>query len=164
MVRYNEIREGEVAVAPPPPTDAGLVFIGRIRTPWSDRLKTPRQGRHGGPICRIEIFDPWVPALKGIADAGIASVCTQRGINAKALAARLGAASCTTDYRDVLQDDAVNAVIVGTRHDLHAEIVLAALRAGKHVFVEKPLCLTEEELDEIAALYAGKTAAGLRLK
>jgi tRNA-Thr(GGU) m(6)t(6)A37 methyltransferase TsaA len=66
MVRYNEIREGEVAVTPPPPTDAGLVFIGRIHTPWNDRMKTPRQGRHDGPVCRIEIFEPWVPALKGI--------------------------------------------------------------------------------------------------
>lgn len=66
MVRYNEIREGEVAVEPPPPTDAGLVFIGRIHTPWTDRLMTPRQGRSDGPICRIEIFDPWVPALKGL--------------------------------------------------------------------------------------------------
>lgn len=66
MVRYNEIREGEVAVDPPPPTDAGLTFIGRIRTPWTDRMLTPRQGRLDGPVCRIEIFDPWVPALKGL--------------------------------------------------------------------------------------------------
>lgn len=66
MVRQNEIREGEVAVDSPPPNDAGLLFIGRIHTPWTDRLKTPRQGRSDGPICRIEIFDPWVPALKGI--------------------------------------------------------------------------------------------------
>ncbi|MBN9596495.1 MAG: tRNA (N6-threonylcarbamoyladenosine(37)-N6)-methyltransferase TrmO [Afipia sp.] len=66
MVRYNEIREGEVAVEPPPPTDAGLVFIGRIHTPWTDRMMAPRQGRHDGPVCRIEIFEPWVPALKGL--------------------------------------------------------------------------------------------------
>lgn len=66
MVRQNEIRDGEVAVDPPPPNDAGVLFIGCIRTPWTDRLKTPRQGRQDGPVCRIEIFDPWVPALKGI--------------------------------------------------------------------------------------------------
>ena len=109
------------------------------------------------------VKDMLVPALKGIADAEIVNVCTQRGINAKALAARVGAATCTTDYRDVLADDAVNAVIIGTRHNLHAEIVLAALRAGKHVFVEKPLCLTAAELDEIAAVYAEKAGTGLRL-
>lgn len=66
MVRENEIRENEVAIEPPEPTDAGLVFIGRIATPWTSRLKTPRQGRHDGPVCRIEIFDPWVPALQGV--------------------------------------------------------------------------------------------------
>jgi tRNA (adenine37-N6)-methyltransferase len=67
MVRYNEIRTGEVAIDPPAPTDAGLVFIGRIHTPWTDRLKCPRQGRHDGPVCRIEIFEHWLPALDGIA-------------------------------------------------------------------------------------------------
>lgn len=66
MVRLQEIRVGEVAVECPPATDAGLVFIGRIRTPWTDRLECPRQGRRDGPVCRIEIFEPWVPALAGI--------------------------------------------------------------------------------------------------
>src|SRR5215471_17189262 len=67
MVRLNEIRAGEVAVEPPAPTDAGLVFIGRIATPWTSRLECPRQGRLDGPTCRIEIFEPWVAALEGIA-------------------------------------------------------------------------------------------------
>jgi tRNA (adenine37-N6)-methyltransferase len=66
MVRLNEIRENEVAVAAPSPTDAGLVFIGTIRTPWTSRLETPRQGRPDGPICRIEVDAPWEAALDGI--------------------------------------------------------------------------------------------------
>src|SRR5882724_8986811 len=66
MVRLNEIRANEVAVEPPAPTDAGLVFIGRIRTPWTSRLDCPRQGRLDGPTCCIEIFEPWVPALAGV--------------------------------------------------------------------------------------------------
>lgn len=66
MVRENEIRNGEVAVAIPPPDDAGLIFIGRIHTPWTSRLKTPRQGCPDGPLCRIELFEPWVAALEGI--------------------------------------------------------------------------------------------------
>jgi tRNA-Thr(GGU) m(6)t(6)A37 methyltransferase TsaA len=66
MVRLNEIRIGEVAVATPAATDAGLVFIGTIRTPWTDRLTCPRQGRHDGPICRIEFFEPWVAGLDGL--------------------------------------------------------------------------------------------------
>src|SRR5215467_2587197 len=66
MVRENEIRTAEVAVDPPVAIDAGLVFIGRIDTPWKSRLETPRQGRLDDPAYRIEIFDPWVPALDGI--------------------------------------------------------------------------------------------------
>src|SRR5256886_15982637 len=66
MVREIELREGEVAVDIPAPRDAGLVFIGRIRTPWTSRLETPRQGRQDGPVCRLEIFEPFVPAIKGV--------------------------------------------------------------------------------------------------
>lgn len=66
MVRENEIRAGEVAIDAPSPDDAGLVFIGTIRTPWASRLVTPRQGRADGPICRIEIFEPWQQALQGV--------------------------------------------------------------------------------------------------
>ena len=66
MVRENEVRRNEVAVEPRPPDDAGLVFIGRIHTPWASRMLTPRQGRADGPVCRIEIFEPWVAALDGV--------------------------------------------------------------------------------------------------
>jgi len=66
MVRESEIRDGETAVEAPAPRDAALVFIGRIRTPWTSRLETPRQGRLDGPVCRLEIFEPWVPALQGL--------------------------------------------------------------------------------------------------
>ena len=66
MVRENEVRDGELAIDLPPANDAGLVFIGRIRTPWTSRLATPRQGRLDGPVCRLEIFEPFVPAIKGV--------------------------------------------------------------------------------------------------
>lgn len=62
----DEIRPGEVAVTVSEARDAGLVYIGRIHTPWHDRSECPRQGRHDGPLCRIEIFEPWVAALRGI--------------------------------------------------------------------------------------------------
>lgn len=66
MTRPSDIRPGEVAVEMPAATDAGLVFIGRIRTPWSDRLLCPRQGRPDGPICRIEVDEPWAAGLDGL--------------------------------------------------------------------------------------------------
>ena len=66
MVRESGIRRNEVAAAWPGASDAGLVFIGTIHTPWSSRLVTPRQGRQDGPVCRIELFEPWVAALAGL--------------------------------------------------------------------------------------------------
>jgi tRNA (adenine37-N6)-methyltransferase len=68
MVRLNEIRAGESVVDIALPTDATIVFIGRIYTPWTDRLICPRQGRQDGPICRIEVYEPWVAALDGITE------------------------------------------------------------------------------------------------
>lgn len=66
MVRENEIRPSERAVAAPEATDAGLIFIGRIHTPWTSHMDCPRQGRLDGPLCRIELFEPWSEALEGI--------------------------------------------------------------------------------------------------
>lgn len=67
MVRRNEVRTGEVAVEMPPTQDAGLVFIGTIRTPWTDRMMCPRQGLLDGPVCRIELAEPWAVGLAGLA-------------------------------------------------------------------------------------------------
>lgn len=66
MAAATDIRPGEVAVPKPVARDAGLVFIGRIRTPWRSRAETPRQGSLTGPVCRLEIFEPWVAALQGL--------------------------------------------------------------------------------------------------
>ena len=66
MVAKTAVREGELAVDLPKSDNAGLYFIGRIRTPWTSRDMTPRQGRHDGPVCRLEIFEPWLPAIKGV--------------------------------------------------------------------------------------------------
>ncbi len=62
----QDIREGELAIDVPPARDATLYFIGRIRTPWTSRLDTPRQGRHDGPVCRLELFEPWVAGIQGV--------------------------------------------------------------------------------------------------
>jgi len=67
MVRLNEIRAGESVVDIGLPTDATIVFIGRIYSPWTDRLTCLRQGWEDGPTCRIEVFEPWV-ALDGITE------------------------------------------------------------------------------------------------
>ena len=70
MVRESEIRTAERAVEWSGATDAGLIFIGRIHTPWTSRMNCPRQGRRDGPTCRIEVFEPWRVGLTGIEDYG----------------------------------------------------------------------------------------------
>jgi predicted dehydrogenase/threonine dehydrogenase-like Zn-dependent dehydrogenase len=89
------------------------------------------------------------------------AVMSRTGATAKAVAARAEAGYATTDLDQVLGDDAIDLVVISTRHDTHAELTLRALEAGKHVFVEKPLALTEEELDALAAFYEGRDGAPL---
>jgi tRNA (adenine37-N6)-methyltransferase len=62
----SDIRSNEVAVAWRTPSDAALLFIGVIRTPWSSRTACPHYGVADGPVCRIEVSEPWVAGLEGI--------------------------------------------------------------------------------------------------
>jgi len=64
----SRVRAGEKLVEMPQGVDAGLIFIGRIHTPWTDRRDCPRQGRPDGPECRVEVFAPWAEALMGVED------------------------------------------------------------------------------------------------
>jgi tRNA (adenine37-N6)-methyltransferase len=66
MVREQEVRPGEIRVDVPDRSDASLIYIGRIETPWTSRMECPRQGRHDGPLCRIEIFEPWGLGLQDV--------------------------------------------------------------------------------------------------
>jgi len=86
--------------------------------------------------------------------AVLKGVMTGTGTGARSVGERFGFEFCTCNEHDVLGNDQINTVFIASRHDTHAPYVLGALRAGKHVFVEKPLCLTEEELAEIAQVYA----------
>jgi len=90
-----------------------------------------------------------LPLFKANKDVTLATVCTATGAKAEKAREKFGFANATTDWKAVLADPSVNTVLVATRHNLHAEIVCAALRAGKTVFCEKPLCLSETELEEI---------------
>ncbi len=92
-----------------------------------------------------------LPQFKANADVTLRMVCTATGVKAEKAKEKFGFETSTTNWRDVLADKAVNAVLIATRHDLHAQIVCEALQAGKTVFCEKPLCLRGEELDEITS-------------
>lgn len=76
-------------------------------------------------------------------------VLTNTGTTSKRVAERFGFEFCTSNEHDILDNKDINTLFIATRHDSHAEYVLKGLEAGKHVFVEKPLCLTLTELDKI---------------
>ena len=82
------------------------------------------------------------------------AVMSRTGANARSVATQNEAVYCTTEYEEILRDDEVDLVMVTTRHDLHGPMVLQALLAGKHVFVEKPLALKEDEVTAIENFYA----------
>ena len=96
-----------------------------------------------------------LPALKQGVQAELTGMSTTTGVSAQGLAQKFGFKYATTDYHEILQDPGIGAVLITTRHNLHAGLVLEALAAGKHVFVEKPLCLTEAELATILQAYDG---------
>ncbi|HUS89798.1 MAG TPA: bi-domain-containing oxidoreductase [Desulfosporosinus sp.] len=81
------------------------------------------------------------------------AIASRTGNNASTTCRRFGAEYATTDYREVLEDSQVDAVLIATRHNLHAAIASAALKAGKHVLLEKPLALNEDELGSIRHFY-----------
>lgn len=95
-----------------------------------------------------------LPALQE-ANAPLVSIASKGGVSGTALAQKHKIAKSTTDYHTILSDKDVDLVMITTRHDQHAKLVIDGLKAGKHVFVEKPLAITQEQLDRILAVYDG---------
>jgi predicted dehydrogenase len=91
--------------------------------------------------------------------ASLRAIHSSSGVRGKSYAVRFGAAYCATDYADILGDSEVDVVIIATRHEHHFAQAMAALQAGKHVFLEKPMVLTEEHcrLLNRAVLESGKS-------
>ncbi len=94
-----------------------------------------------------------LPAIKQVGGIGLVGVCAANGSHSRHAAEKFGFRYCTTNEDQLIHDPDVNTVVIATRHNLHAAQVLNALQAGKHVFCEKPLCLTENELAEIVRIY-----------
>lgn len=101
-----------------------------------------------------------LPALKNT-KAYIKYIADLDGLPAKNMARRFGIANAVTDHNVVLQDDEVDTVMVITRHNAHARLVMESIQAGKNVFVEKPLCLNEEELEKIIDAHRSSLIAQL---
>lgn len=113
---------------------------------------TPSKGTVGiigaGNFTKMTVL----PALKN-SGAYYKYISSAGGLTAKSLAKKYGVAFSTSDYKEILKDPEVDLVIITTRHDLHAKMISESLSAGKHVFVEKPLALTTQELDLLVETY-----------
>ncbi|GHT67079.1 oxidoreductase [Bacteroidia bacterium] len=96
-----------------------------------------------------------LPALQK-ANASIKYIASAQGLSAKIAAKKANAEYATSDYKEILNDKDVDLVLITTRHNAHARMVMDCLNADKNVFVEKPLCLNETELDEIMEIYRQK--------
>lgn len=81
------------------------------------------------------------------------TICSRGGVTGTHFGKKFGFQNSTTDVESILNDDEINTVFITTQHNSHAGFVLQALKAGKHVFVEKPLCLTDDELQQIVEEY-----------
>jgi len=98
-----------------------------------------------------------LPNLQKLSDRyEIRAICSRTGANAKAAATKFGAEYSTTDYHEILADPEIDLAMICTRHNLHGKMVLESLQAGKHTFVEKPLCTTKTELDAIKDFFNPK--------
>ena len=93
-------------------------------------------------------------------DVRLAGILTATAAGSRSTADRYGFEFCAGSEGDILGDPSINTVFIATRHDSHGGYVLRSLQAGKHVFVEKPLCRTLEELQDIYTCYAALAEAG----
>jgi predicted dehydrogenase/threonine dehydrogenase-like Zn-dependent dehydrogenase len=143
LLEYPEPALGE---APPTSTRVDLRPARPVAT------ATVRLGLIGaGNFARSVLL----PALKKL-DVDPRGVATASAPSAQQTAARYGFAYAATDWHQVLEDDRINAVLIATRHDLHASLAAQALEAGKAVFLEKPMALSAGELD--ALMTAARTS------
>jgi predicted dehydrogenase/threonine dehydrogenase-like Zn-dependent dehydrogenase len=91
-----------------------------------------------------------LPNIKKLSGVGLRAVYSAAGVRGKSYALRFGAVYASSEYEEILKDPQIDAVLIASRNQHHAPQALAALRAGKHVFVEKPMALTAAECDELA--------------
>jgi predicted dehydrogenase/NADPH:quinone reductase-like Zn-dependent oxidoreductase len=124
----------------------------------SRRAGSSREGRARVGVLGAGNFAQGVliPAIKA-AGAQMVGMCASGGARAKTSADKFGFEFCTTDEEEIYSDASINTVAIATRHHLHAAQVMRALECGKNVFCEKPLCLTEEELEKIERAYSRRS-------
>ncbi|MBF8295594.1 MAG: oxidoreductase domain protein [Bacteroidetes bacterium] len=128
---------------------------------------TARQGDKGSIVSRVGFIGAGnfaqgflIPHIERSRSTQLVSVCTGNGLNATNVARTFGFENATSDPSEIIGNESINTVFIATRHNLHASLTIDALRAGKKVFVEKPLALTAGELKEIQKAYESASANG----
>jgi predicted dehydrogenase len=133
-----------------------IIPLGRQE---QDRGKKKDKGRLGisfigaGGLARSTLL----PILGRMGRVQLRAVSTQSGLTAKVVGKKFQFDLCTADNAGVLEDDATDAVLIATRHNLHASLVCQALESGKDVFVEKPLAMNREELRRVCQVIGEKS-------
>jgi len=134
-----------------------IVLLEYHQEPPLERKVIVNQGKPRRDCLRVAVIgagtfvqNTHLPNLSKLSrDYQVGAIVDKQGTNAKAVAARYGVAYATTDIEQVLQDDAVDVVLIGTRHNHHASIAARAARAGKAVLLEKPMALNQGELTSL---------------
>jgi predicted dehydrogenase len=126
----------------------------------TDHLSTVRLGVLGAGNFATAVM---LPALRKVPQVELVGIASASGTSAQHAAARFGFGYAASDERRILEDPQINMVAILTRHHLHARQAIAALRAGKHVFCEKPLAIRPAELEEVARALAEQAAGEERL-
>ncbi|CAA6816916.1 MAG: Putative oxidoreductase [uncultured Sulfurovum sp.] len=98
-----------------------------------------------------------LPSIQKVGDYELVGVCTSTGVSAEGTGKKYDFKYLTTDSNEIFANSEINAVAITTQHNSHATLVEKALEHKKHCFVEKPLCIYEEELENIANLYGGES-------
>ncbi len=134
------------------PKPASRVYLSRRRTDAA-----PGGGFGVGVVGFGAYFRAMLlPLLREHTGFRLAAACSRSGLTIRAAVENDGFAKGTTDYRELIADPGVDLVYVATRHDLHFEIARAAVEAGKHVFVEKPMTMTSAQGRELVEAVARK--------
>jgi predicted dehydrogenase len=130
--------------------------VVNIRQPQTHNVKPKTSGTIGVSLVGAGLFARalLLPILSKVPGILLRGIATATGVTANHMAKKFGFAYDTTEYQRLLADPDTEAIFVLTRHNLHAKMVIEALEAGKHVFVEKPLCITLEELKGIESVYS----------
>ncbi|WP_292731309.1 bi-domain-containing oxidoreductase [Methanoculleus sp.] len=130
---------------------AGTVI--HLPEPEKRRREVPTAARTLGCIgAGIHAQSALYPHLPGL-PVNLAGLATATGLSAQTVAKKYGFSYCTTDYRKILEDTGIDAVMIATRNDLHAPMAIDALHAGKDVFVEKPLATDIDGLKKIVTAW-----------